>query len=42
MIHGTVVGLQARNAIADLPTTEKLVEVCSKLFPVIIKFFGLP
>ncbi|MEH2230124.1 MAG: hypothetical protein V7K71_10840 [Nostoc sp.] len=28
--------------IADLPTTVKLVEVCSKLLPVITKFFGLP
>ncbi|QFS43128.1 pentapeptide repeat-containing protein [Nostoc sphaeroides] len=31
-----------KGTIADLPTTVKLVEVCDKLLPVIIKFFGLP
>ena len=30
-----------KGMITDLPTTEKLVEACSKLFPFISKFFGL-
>ncbi|MBE9004901.1 pentapeptide repeat-containing protein [Fortiea sp. LEGE XX443] len=31
-----------KGTIADLPTTEKLVETCGKLLPLITKFFGLP
>ncbi|MEA5565866.1 pentapeptide repeat-containing protein [Anabaena sp. UHCC 0399] len=31
-----------KGTIADLPTTEKLVEACGKLLPLITKFFGLP
>jgi uncharacterized protein YjbI with pentapeptide repeats len=31
-----------KGTIADLPTTAKLVEECSKLFPLVTKFFGLP
>ncbi|BAY33270.1 pentapeptide repeat protein [Nostoc carneum NIES-2107] len=31
-----------KGTIADLPTTAKLVEECSKLLPLITKFFGLP
>jgi hypothetical protein len=31
-----------KGTIADLPATANLVEACTKLLPLITKFFGLP